>query len=395
MARRLLLSAQGLLDDPARRATPKALVKLIHQMGFVQIDSINVVQRAHHLTLFSRLRGYRPAMLATLLEQKRTLFEHWTHDASAIPVEWFGHWKHRFERYRRRDPEHGWWKVRLGPRPSLIITQVIRRIEAEGPLMSKDFERPGTEGPNVEDAWWQWRPHKAALEHLWRCGELAVARRVNFQKVYDLTERVLPDHHALPAPDEVEHLDWACGSALQRLGVATPGEIAAFWNAVDLAQARQWCERAAQRGEIVQVLVQCDDDSPPRPAYAPPDWNRRVADSLDESPPSGIRLLSPFDPVLRDRRRTRRLFNFDYSFEGFVPAAKRRYGYYVMPMLEADRLIGRINPKFDRDRGELQINGLWWEPDVKATAKRRGALEEALAQLAAFIGAHRIHVCTS
>lgn len=382
-ARRLLLGAQGLLDDPRRRATPDALYGLIERMGFVQIDSINVVERAHHLTLVSRLQGYRPAMLERLLERERRLFEHWTHDASAIPTLWYPYWKIRFDRYRREKLKHPWWQARVGPDPDRVVAHVRGRLEREGPLMARDFEDERPAG--TDKTWWGWKPHKAALEYLWRSGEVAVAGRVSFHKVYDLAHRVLPRAHAAPPPDDGEHLAWACRSALERLGVATPEEIASFWHAVPLADARAWCEQAAAAGEALPVLVDTADGSKPRGAYAVPDWDTRAA-ALPPAPPR-IRLLSPFDPILRDRRRTLRLFAFDYRFEAFVPGPQRRHGYYVLPILEGERLIGRLDPKLHREKGLLEIKGLWWEPGVRDSKGRRAALEAALDRLARFVGA--------
>jgi uncharacterized protein len=387
-ARRLLLDAQGLLADPARRTTPKVVHSLIEQMGFVQIDSINVVERAHHLTLFSRLDEYRPAMFAGLLEKKRSLFEHWTHDASAIPSQWFSHWRHRFDRYRTRIRRNAWWRARLGENPDAVIDAVRERIAQDGPLLSKDFEHNRNGKALPENGWWGWKPQKAALEHLWRAGELAVAGRVNFQKVYDLTHRVLPELHGMPASDARTHLDWACRSALERLGFATPAEITAFWHAVDLSTARRWCEEKRNSGEVVEVLVDSQDSDKPKRMFALPDWERRTKRLSD--PPERVRLLSPFDPVLRDRKRTKRLFDFDYSFEAFVPAPKRRYGYYVLPILEGDQLIGRLDPKFHRDRSVLEIKGLWLESRAKATKAQRRGIEAAVERLAGFIGAESI-----
>jgi hypothetical protein len=382
-ARRLLLGAQGLLDDPRRKATPDVLYELIERMGFVQVDSINIVERAHHLTLGARLQGYRPAMLTRLLERDRRLFENWTHDASAIPTVWYPFWKLRFERYRERVLHHPWWKERVGPDPYRVFEHVLERIVREGPLMAKDFEDERPAG--TDKAWWGWKPQKAALEYLWRTGEVAIARRINFHKVYDLASRVLPKIHAAPRPGDGEHLDWACRSALERLGTATPSEIAGFWHAVPLEAARAWCERAAAAGEIAAVSIEPADGSKPWEAYAVPDWEARAA-ALPPAPPR-IRLLSPFDPILRDRRRTLRLFHFDYRFEAFVPEAQRQHGYYVLPILEGERLIGRLDPKLHRDRGLLEVRGLWWEPKVKETKGRRAALEAALDRLARLVGA--------
>jgi uncharacterized protein len=393
-ARLLLLGAQGLLADPCRPATASCLYRLIEQMGFVQVDTINVVKRAHHLTLFCRLHGYEPSMLAGLLERRRTLFEHWTHDASVIPVQWFRQWRYRFDRYKSRVRRNAWWRERLGENPDALFDEIRSRIERDGPLLSRDFERAGEDPPTTQDGWWGWKPQKAALEHLWRAGELAVARRENFQKVYDLTHRVFPDHHALAPPGEDEHVDWACSSALERLGMATPAELAGFWNAIDVAQARRWCEARSREGGVESVIVESAEGSTvppaarPRPSYAVLDWRKRLRRLPD--PPETMRLLSPFDPVIRDRHRARRLFGFEYTFEAFTPGSKRVYGYYVLPVLRGDRLVGRIDPKLHRERGVLEVKGAWWEPSVKPTKADRSALEDAVGRLAAFVGARTI-----
>ncbi len=402
-ARRALLDAQALLDDPLRATSTPALSRLIERMGFVQIDTINVVERAHHLTLFSRMHDYEPRMFAHLLEKKRSLWEHWTHDASAVPTKWFPHWKHRFERYRTKIRRNAWWKQRLGSDPEATIAMVRERIAREGPLQSRDFEHDKANHPLPEDGWWGWKPAKAALEHLWRSGELTIIKRINFQKVYDLTERAMPELHAAPMPAMDEHIDWACRSALERLGgLATPGEIAAFWHAIDPSTARRWCKEATARGELIDVLVQSVDHAKPRKVVMFAAMERRMRtlgrgagrETANDTENDGaiMRVLSPFDPVLRDRKRCQRLFGFDYRFEAFTPGPKRTYGYYVLPLLQGERLVGRINPKFHRDRCELVIDGVWWEKGVKPTKGRKTALNEALARLAQFIGAEQVRV---
>ena len=386
-ARRLLLCGQGLLADSARRATPAAVYRQIQAMGFVQMDTINVICRAHHHILVSRFDDYRPAMLGKLLERDRKLFEHWTHDASVIPTIWLRFWRLRFDRYRKRGHSpNSWWAQRMGSRGDRIVADVLDRVTRDGPLMSKDFEHPRPES----SAWWGWKPQKAALEFLRRIGELGVARRINFHKVYDLMERIFPQMRTMDVPGEEEHLDWACRAALQRLILATPGELAGFLAAITPAEATAWCRRAARSGEVVQVLVEAANGDKPRRAFALPDWPRRA--QRCPNAPQRMRLLSPFDPVIRDRKRALRLFNFDYRFEAFVPAAKRRYGYYVLPILQAERIVGRLDAKFHRDRGALQVKDLWWEAHIRPTRKTRQALDEALGRFAQAIGAERFEI---
>jgi uncharacterized protein YcaQ len=217
-----------------------------------------------------------------------------------------------------------------------------------------------------------------------------VARRDGFQKVYDLTERVFPAQHAALRPDEGAHTEWACRTALERLVIATPKELAEFWDAIDIARAKRWCEEAVRAGSIIPVGVESSDTGKLKESYAAVDWERKLK-SLPP-PPERLRLLSPFDPVLRDRARARRLFGFDYRFEAFVPEPKRQYGYYVLPILEGDKLVGRLDPKFERSEGLLRVRQIYWEPRVRLTGLRRKGLMEALERLARFIGARRIEL---
>lgn len=379
-ARTLLLDGQGLLSPTSRPASDEAVLREIRRLGFVQLDSISVVERAHHHILFTRLHDYRPATLDRL-QRAGHVFEHWTHDASVIPSEWFPHWRHRFGHVAWEK----WLRSCMGRDYRAVLDAVIERIRTEGPLQARHFQHQGRRG----GPWWDWKPAKAALEYWWRTGRLAVRHRVRFEKVYDLTERVLPHVHALPTPEPEVHTEWACRSAIDRLGVATPREIAAFWNFLKPADAAKWCAAAAGRGEIIPVHVQNGVEKP-RLSYALVDWRERLERAAP--PPQSIRLLSPFDPIIRDRARCLRLFDFDYRFEAFVPQAKRKYGYYVLPILRADRLIGRLDPRLDRDAGVLHIQRVWWEPGVKPTRKLRAELDAALATYAEFAGASKVVV---
>lgn len=380
------MQGQGLLADPTRRADIASLSRLIHQLGYVQVDSINAVERAHHLTLAVRLDGYRTTQLSRLLEERRSLFEHWTHDAAAIPTEFFPMWKSRFERYAGRPRIEAWLRSRLGKDPHGLIDHVLARVHAEGPLMSKDFEH---ESGKPRDSFWGWKPQKAALEHLWWSGQLSITERRGFQKVYDLTHRVLPDACDRPGLDHDDYIDWACGAALSRLGVATPSELAEFWGGLTAAEASAWSRRAVQddRAREVRVLPAAPTGKP-RAGIAVQDFERRIKHAPPA--PDRIRLLCPFDPLLRNRRRLAQLFGFDYRFEGFVPPAKREYGYYVLAMLEGQRLVGRLDPKYLRDRDTLEVRRIFWEPGVSPSAKRRRRLRDALERLAGFVGASKL-----
>jgi uncharacterized protein YcaQ len=379
-SRRILLAAQGLATPPATRSGPASVQRLIERLGFVQVDSINVLERAHHLILQTRLESYRHETLTRLLEKDRSLFEHWTHDASLIPTRWYEHWKPRFAKYADRADRNAWWHERLGGDPAPLLKRIHARVRVDGPLRGRDLEEERSEDGG--GGWWNWHPGKAALEHLWRVGKISIAGRARFEKLYDLAERVHPEAHARSKPSIAEHLEWACHTALERLGVATSNEVAAFWKSISNADARAWCDAAVARGEIESVVLE-DLDGKRRPAYATEASRRlaRVEPWADE-----LRLLCPFDPVIRDRQRLARRFAFDYRFEAFVPAAKRQFGYYVLPILHGERFIGRIDPKFDRATDTLIVRGPWWEPGCD-TRQHRKMLKTATNRLAGQIGA--------
>lgn len=386
-ARRLFLANQRLCGNPRARLDADALQALIEDLGFVQLDSINTVERAHHQILFSRTDCYRPDDLKHLHEARGTLFENWTHDASVIPASFFPYWRHRFEREQERLRER-WRKWRRDGFEELIDA-VRRHVADNGATMARDLgldQATGGETKKSNGGWWDWHPSKTALEYLWRTGEVAVIRRDGFQKVYDLAERAIPPEHHEHRVTPDQFVDWKCASALERLGFATPAEIAAFWEALPLETVKDWCD-ARLGGELVEVAVE-GADGETRPAYTLAD----IAERLEQAPapPKRLRVLSPFDPAIRDRNRTERLFGFKYRIEVFVPEAKREYGYYVFPLLEGDRLVGRIDMKHFRKEEDLRVKGLWWEPKLRQSAAREERLMAELERIRRFTGAERV-----
>jgi uncharacterized protein YcaQ len=379
-ARRIFLNKQGLAAAPHRALGKDGLLDLIHNIGFVQIDSISTVERAHHQILFSRNQTYRPEHLSALIEKDRALFEHWTHDASIIPSAFFPYWKHRFVRREAKIREN--WRKWQGEGFDQAFVETYERIRANGPVMAREMK-----GDNHKSGgWWNWHPNKTALEYLWHTGKLAIARRENFQKVYDLSERVLPPHHHAPDVGHDAFVDWACRSALERLGFATHGEIAAFWALISPEEAKAWVE--AHRDELRPVSIETADGGKPRAAHAFADFPAGLGDIPE--PPARLRVLSPFDPLIRDRNRTERLFGYFYRIEVFVPEPKRQYGYYVFPLLEGDRLVGRIDMKADRKAGTLDVKRIWWEKGVRRSSGRMERLEAELARVAKFAGVERV-----
>ncbi|MCM2440809.1 winged helix-turn-helix domain-containing protein [Agrobacterium vitis] len=379
-ARRIFLERQGLSRPPGRALSRQGLLALITDLGFVQVDSIGTVERAHHQILFSRHQTYKREDLTALLEQDRLLFEHWTHDASILPSAFFPYWKHRFRREESLILER--WRTWREPGFEAAFEETYRRINEGGPALSRDMK----EGDHKSGGWWNWHPSKTALEFLWRTGKLSISGRENFQKIYDLTERcILPDHLQAEVTQEA-FIDWACREALIRLGFATSGEIAAFWNLVSPQEAKLWLE--THRAELEEIEIAPADGGNPRPSFALADWLETL--TTPPEPPARIRVLSPFDPLIRDRARTERLFGFFYRIEVFVPEPKRQYGYYVFPLLENDRLIGRIDMKANRKAGTLDVKRLWLEPGIRPSTGRLEKLDQELARLARFTGVEAV-----
>jgi len=371
-ARTLWLATQGLGTAPTGALD---LMGIVRALGFVQLDSIQVVARAHHHILWSRNQNYREPMLDRVLGAADGVFEHFTHDASILPMDFLPFWRRQFRRKRERIETAGWYSTMLDAEGRALIRA---RIAIEGPLSTHAFDTK-VSGPKEM---WSRPPHKLALDYMWYAGELATSHRVGFVKYYDLAERVFPEHPALSDRDQVDGL---CRAALDRLGFGTPGEIKAFWDATDRAEVADWAARDAGRIRAVEVE---GADGVWTPALAPADIEARIEALAPAT--SRLRILNPFDPAVRDRARLMRLFGFDYRVEMFVPAAKRVWGYYVFPILEGHRFTGRIEVKADRKAGTLRVLDFWPEPGVAWGAPRRAKLEAELDRMARFVGVARV-----
>lgn len=365
-ARRLWLWTNGLADTPVG---PIDLMAMIRRLGFVQIDTIRNVTRAHHHILWSRNQNYREKMLWPLLQQ-RSLFEHFTHDASLIPMDVLPYWQRQFQRLGERAAKAEWFQSGLGQQE---ITNIRMRIEREGALSTHAFE---TKAESRE--MWARPPHKKALDQMWYAGDLATCHRKNFVKFYDLGERIFPAH-LREGPGDEEAANWLCDQALERLSICSTGEIQRFWDAMDAGEARRWSER----GALVPVSVQGADGAW-RDAWGAADIEARL--NTAPSPTIRLRILNPFDPAIRDRMRLERLFGFDYRNEMFVPKDKRRWGYYVYPLLEGDRFVGRCELKANRDQGWLSVTGFWPEPRVKWGGARLEKFDAELGRFARLAG---------
>ena len=369
-ARRLWLHGQGLSETPTGALDLDGLIK---GLGFVQLDTIQVVARAHHHILWSRNQNYREPMLGRHLAKHRKVFEHFTHDASVIPIDFYPMWQRQF---RRLEAKVRKWEWHRGMLDADGRNHIKDRIRSEGPLCTKAFDTK-IEG---ERKMWARPPHKLALDYMWYAGELSTSHRENFTKFYDLSERVIPADLLNQVPSDEAQIDWLCRSALERMAFGTEGEIQRFWDAVSNREAKTWVtDRSPQ---LVPVEIETADRAVIT-AWAPEAIEARLAAA--PAPTSRLRILNPFDPVIRDRNRLKRLFGFDYTVEMFVPAAKRQWGYYVYPLLEGDRFVGRIDMKADRKAGTLRIINLWKEPKVQWTPARAAKLDAELARMMRFV----------
>lgn len=366
-ARALWLASHGLAQTPTGALDTLGLVK---QLGFVQLDSIQVVSRAHHHILWSRNQNYREKMLDPLLREKRHVFEHFTHDASVLPMDFLPMWERQFRRMKAKVGGSSWFGKHLDPN---LIAEVTRRIADEGPLCTKSFDTKIAGDKTM----WKRPPHKMVLDYLWYAGVLATSHRDGFTKYYDLSERVFPQD--LRELSDQQQIDQLCFAAIDRLGFGTLGEIRKFWDACDVSEVKAWAEAA----DLIEAEVQSADGSWIK-AYACRDIEDRI--SVLAAPTTRLRILNPFDPAIRDRTRTARLFGFEYTVEMFVPEAKRRWGYYVYPLLEGNRFVGRIEAKGDRKRSTLTLTNFWTESERLRTPKRAEKLHAELERLAKLAG---------
>jgi uncharacterized protein len=376
-ARRIAVQSQHLV--PTSPVIGKeATAQTIEHLGYVQIDTISVVTRAHHHTLWNRCSDYDPSFLHDLMAVDRRIFEYWAHAIAFLPLSDYRYYIPRMTRHRTSS--RAWlsaWKQEHGH----VLDEVLNRIRKEGALASKDFvPPPGT----VRGTWWDWKPSKRALEILFWQGDLMISERRNFQKIYDLTERVLPQGTNTIRPSDEELGCFHVRRALRGLGVARAKEIRDAFHIVDLSRISQTLKEMEQSGDVVRLSIEGLDDS----YYALPE----TLEHTPAPPPESAHILSPFDNLIIQRERMKRLFGFEYTIECYLPAAKRQYGYFVLPILWKDALIGRLDAKADRKSQSLILKKLWFEPTVEDIDEALPSLAEALALFAHFNGCRTIDV---
>lgn len=363
-ARHLWLASLGLSDAPGG---PLDVAMIVRNLGYVQLDTINILTRAHHHILWSRNQKYRETHLGPAMKPRREIFEHFTHDACVLPMEFLPVWTRQFERKAEKLGKSSWYS---GMSNENERAEIRARIQHEGALSTHDFDSQNTRKGEA----WSRPPHKLALDYMWYAGELATCHRRGFTKVYDLAERVYPDELRAQTLADDQRLDWLCKQALQRLIFANPGEIQRFWDAASAAEIRDWLTTTQPEAAEYQGA-----DGSWHKGYITPKIEHLIS-SLKE-PAKRMRLLSPFDPLIRDRARLKRLFGFDYRIEIFVPQAKRIWGYYVYPLLEGDRFVGRIEARADRKTGVLTVQNLWSETGVRWGTGRMDRLHAELKRI--------------
>lgn len=283
-------------------------------------------------------------------------------------------WTRQFRRMKAKIERSAWFAKSLDPD---LLAVVKRRIADEGPLSTHAFDS-ALDGPREM---WRRPPHKQALDYLWYSGELATCHRRGFTKVYDLAERVFPADLLAQNVSDRDQIDWLCQAAIDRIGFGSLGEIRKFWQAADVSEVSAWARRS--EGALIDVDIQGADGTWTK-ALASADIETRLADARPVTP--RLRILNPFDPAIRDRSRLKRLFGFEYTVEMFVPATKRKWGYYVYPVLEGARFVGRIEARADRKADLLQVINYWPEPGEAMGRKRADKLHAELQRFARLAG---------
>jgi uncharacterized protein YcaQ len=377
-ARALHLHAQGMLQPRRRKAVKADVLDAIRRMGMLQIDTIHVVARSPYFVLWSRLGDYQAEWLDQHLEEG-SLFEYWAHEACFLPIEDYGLYRHRM-----LDPSAMGWKYSESWMRERAdeVAKVMDHIRTNGPARSSDFERSDGKG----GGWWEWKPEKRSLEVLFTAGAVMIARRQNFQRIYDLAERVHPswDDRQMPPLPEVRRQFVL--RAVRALGLARAAWIPDYHRT---RRPHTDPEGLVACGELLRARVDGWDD----PVYVHPEHEQALQlAARGELAPTLTTLLSPFDPIVWDRRRALDLFNFDYRLECYTPAEKRRHGYFALPILRRGALAGRIDAKAHRRAGVFEVKSLILEPGARTSDRFARDIAAALVRCARWHGCGQVQV---
>ncbi len=359
-ARKLVLLSQKLPPVKGKGSTVAATLAAIEHLGYIQIDTISVIQRAHHHTLWNRNPRYKLNHIDKLIRDKR-IFEYWSHAAAYLPMRDF-----RYSLPRKYDMKNGNQKHWYTP-DKTMMKEVLRRIESEGPLMAKDFDHGG-----VKTGEWRSKPAKQALEYLFMQGDLMIPYRVNFHKVYDLTERAIPEGINTKLPTSEEYAEFLIIRYLEANGLAQVSEISYLLKNIK-SSISSVARGMVENGDLVEVGV--GDNN----YYMLPSSLELLDRPLSRSK---LKILSPFDNLLIQRKRMEDLFGFDYQIECYLPEAKRQYGYFSLPLLWNGRLVARMDCKADRKSGVLYINHLAVESWLRKTD---GFIQALLKEITSFM----------
>jgi hypothetical protein len=390
----LFLERQHLARPGARGLTPRRLTRFVEDVGGLQLDSINVIDRAHHLTLWSRFGPYDRARLERLVYRRRLLFEYWAHAACLVPTSMLPWWRRAMLDYRVR---HTGWSRWLR-RNARVLATVTEAIRANGPMANADFE-----GRRPAGGWWAWRPVQHALHYLWMTGALAIESRRHFQKRYDLLERAIPGVLGLEPVSSAEFRRWHLERSLHAMGAATEADLSRYLSYPRFAPGVRRAALAGmrERGEVMEIEV---EGTPGRWFVLSRDLPALAGAGRRRAAAHGTTLLSPFDSLLWHRDRVARLFGFAYRIEVYTPGPRRVHGYYTLPILHDGQLIGRVDAKANRGERRLEVPSVHFEPWFAAGAAPPGArdpldrdqalagLAEALGSLATFLGADRMRL---
>jgi uncharacterized protein YcaQ len=379
-ARRVALTAQGFGNRPRGRATAEHLTAAIANLGVLQIDSVNVFERSHYMPLFSRLGTYDTAVLDTMLlapHAPATHVEYWAHEAAFVPVESWPLWQWKMFAARERHATPGAWMAEH----RALADSLVARLHADGPATFSQLEgvREKRRG-----SWWEWSDVKLALEYLFEDGTITAIGRTNFQRIYAPVADVIP-HHLLGAGlSETDARRALMRDAVRALGVGTLTDVADYYR-FRTAPARVALDELVNSGEVVEVAVAgWTKNGKPVSGFMLP------TATIPPKAPAVSTVLSPFDPITWNRERASRMFGFDYRIEIYTPAHKRVYGYYSLPILMNDALVGRIDLKADRKTKTLIVRSAHWEPKRPANAVER--LAQTLRDAAAWRGLENIVV---
>jgi uncharacterized protein YcaQ len=344
--RRLALYVQGLDGHWALPGGKEGAAQVIERLGYVQVDTISVIQRAHHHIIWTRFPDYHPSMLHELHSQDRRVFEWWTHAASYIPMHHYRYYATVMAEDKIRP-----WRQKWLDENADLIDHVFAHVRREGAVAGADFETPADS--SQQTGWWGWKPAKQALEALFDMGKLMVSERRQFQRIYDLPERVLPTYVDTRPVDEEAMAHFVIRRALGMLGIGRLGDLT-WWRR---RAKRESLTALISSGEVTPVTVEGFEDEKHYVLTAP----LEAVLSLSSSSPQ-LHLLSPFDNLVTRRREVDRYFGFDYKLEAYFPAAKREYGYFALPILFGTDFIGRVDTKADRKSKTLIVCRLTFEP---------------------------------